>query len=428
MLHLFRRRFGAGKETPGDDTEKTVDENPPPSYKDSQDASLREVLQGARAVLPLLWPSVYQPSPSISTVTMAQGSEIKQDSKNEIISVNAQEEEVIQALEYLAMAPCDGRPFLDRIRQFSDFYFAPYIVSEGTSDVPHHDTSSGAKQIEPVPIQERQLGFLRTIEAPRESTALVLCGRVLGDYYAGLGHADSALDISETRDTKSSTASSGNSSSREKQTKRVDEESSTRATPRTKTRITQIATCVAKECACGDFDEAVPPQESNPHQETSAPARCGCGHERTAHSSTATGISRLLRRYTNWDTESYRALCHRSPSGASKRRVIDIRMCAETNCPCPDYDKGRRTGRCARCGHYDDIHIAPVDAACEKEQEQDPRRKRKGGKKKSKGANGSSSGPNSVQRRAEWELSWILIENAYLLLDKIALSKQDEER
>ncbi|KAI0976557.1 hypothetical protein F4678DRAFT_116957 [Xylaria arbuscula] len=421
MLHLFRQRFGASKESPGNDTEKKVDDNPPPSYKDSQDASLREVLQGAKTVLPLLWPST-------STATPSQGSEIKQNSESKKPSLNTQEEEVIQALEYLAMAPCDGRPFLDRIRQFSDFHFAPHIASKETPAALHQDTSSEAEQMEPVPIQEQQLEFLRTIKAPRESAALVLCGRVLGDYYAGLGHVDSGLDISELRESKSPTASGNSSSSREKQTNRVDEESSTRATPKIKTQITQIATCVAEGCGCGDFDEAVPPAQTNPNQKTSAPPRCGCGHARPAHSSTATGISRLLRRYTNWETESYRALGYHASSGNRKQRVVDIRMCAKTSCPCPDYDNGRRTGRCARCGHYDEVHVAPVDAAREKQQEEDDSlRKRKGGKEKGKGKNGLSSGPDSLRKRAEWELSWILIENAYLLLNKIALSSHDEE-
>ncbi|KAI3338312.1 hypothetical protein F4824DRAFT_499646 [Ustulina deusta] len=433
-MHLFRRRLGARKKTPTGDTRK-VDSNPPPSYEDSQDASLREVLQGARAVLPLLWPSTSESSSSSlsSSPTTFASSPTKpankcqniapdtelgtrkngRDPENRKPSLNGPEDAIIEVLSALAMAPCAGHPFLDRIRQFSDAYFTPYTASEGSPASP--------PQAEGAPVQEQQRRALQNIPAPRESVALVLCARVLEAYYAGLGHVDSATDVEMIPYDTPSKVSPGCRQGEKKAGSSRDAEEPPSSLPRMKTRVTHIAACVAEGCACIDFDEAIPGR-TQPKADIDRTPRCGCGHPRTSHSSAAAGISRLLRRYTNWDSASYSALGHRSSDGARKRRVVEIRACG-ASCPCRDYDKGRRTGRCARCGHYDGAHF-PIDVAQEKQAREtrklDKRRKRKGD-----GGRSNSTGTDLAQKKAEWELSWILVENAYLLLNQITPLPQD---
>ncbi|KAI0435080.1 hypothetical protein F5Y09DRAFT_160120 [Xylaria sp. FL1042] len=454
MMHLFRRRFGARDQTPTNNTEE-IDNNPPPSYEDSQDASLREVLHGARAILPLLWPSTsdspsssspptatFAPSPSPSPSKLAtkyesmaadrKSEKYKSKWESEDPSPYPQEDAIIEVLANLAMAPCNGRPFLDRVRQFSDFYLRPYMASEGDpsdSRQSQNDDTNSAENTEkgqpiPIPAQEHQRKILASISAPRESTALVLCARVLEDYYSKLGHIDSAAEVN-TPLTPSSSPSSSPSTT----------------TPYTKTQITQIAACLAERCVCSDFDQAnansipLPTQTqefNNPNPDASPSPHCSCGHPRTSHSPSTetTGLSRLMRLYTNWDNAPYATLTHRSPDGAPKRRIGEIRACG-ADCPCQDYDKGRRTGRCARCGHYDGDHF-PVNVAREKKKKQqhqkqpqpqkDKRWKRKGGGS----ATSNTTGTDSAQEGAEWELSWILIENAYQLLNQIAPLSQDE--
>ncbi|KAI1282731.1 hypothetical protein F5Y07DRAFT_196169 [Xylaria sp. FL0933] len=410
MMHLIRRRFGARNAISTNDAEM-VDSNPPPSYEDSQNSSLQEVLQGARAILPLLWPSTSDsssPSPSkpatkresIATNTRPEPLKSERVAKSEEPSSDSQQDTIMEVLANLAMAPCTGRPFLDRIRQFSDFYFAPYMASEGersissradNNDIDSHKSTQQREHIFP---QEKQRKALASISAPRESIALVLCTRVLEEYYSKLGHVES-----------------------------IGKEN----VPRLKTKITQVAACLAEGCTCCDFDETLatsssstPAQETIPKQAVSTSPLCGCGHPRTSHSPSAgvVGLSRLLRRYTNWDSASYAALGHRSPLGVPKRRVVNIRVCGGgggVDCACQDYDKGRRTGRCARCGHYDGVHY-PVKVALEKQQQHDKWRKKKGVWAETSNATGT----DPTQKGADWELSWILVENAHLLLDRIA--------
>ncbi|KAI1426800.1 hypothetical protein F5Y12DRAFT_259050 [Xylaria sp. FL1777] len=468
IVHLFRRRFGARNETPTTDTER-VDSNPPPSYEDSQDASLREVLQGARAVLSVLWPSTCTsespsrstsptsltaslPKPAVGTCEKGQNTE----GTNPIPSAH-QEDAIIQVLANLAMAPCGGDPFLDRIRQFSDFYFTPYTASEGNSTVPSQEngTSSGEKTQggTVVPRQEQQRQTLQTLNAPRESAALVLCARVLEEYYAGLRHVDSTADVDIDipmgpskldSEGEKSISPSGKASEAKGGGEELPPPPAS-SLPRIKTRLTQIAACVVEDCTCCDFDEGIPRRAAEtvpkPYSaavvHTGVSQRCGCGHPRTSHhsSSEVSGISRLMRRYTNWDSASYAALGHRSADGRQKRRVVEVRACGararareETSCPCRDYDKGRRTGRCARCGHYDGDHFA-VDVARgrrrqQQQQEEEDKRRRKRGS--SAGRSNTTTGTEPAQKNAEWELSWILIENAYLLLHQIAPLSGDE--
>ncbi|KAI1355350.1 hypothetical protein F5Y01DRAFT_327054 [Xylaria sp. FL0043] len=417
MMHLIRRRFGGARSAISTDDAEMVDSNPPPSYEDSQDASLQEVLQGARAVLPLLWPSTSDspssstPPPPTTTLAPSLSKPVAEYEsvvtnrrleglKSKETSSSPQQKAIIEVLSNLAMAPCNGRPFLDRIRQFSDFYFTPYMASEGDSSIssrPNHndlDSHQTTQQREYISPQEKQREVLSSLSAPRESIALVLCARVLEEYYGKLGHVESAGEAN---------------------------------IPRVKRKITQIAACLAEDCTCCDFDETLatsfsstPAQGINPKLSVDTSPLCGCGHPRTSHSPSAgvVGLSRLLRRYTNWDSASYAALGHRSPAGVPKRRVVDIRVCSGgggVDCACQDYDKGRRTGRCARCGHYDGVHD-PVKVALEKQQQHDKWQKRKGVRAETSNA----TGIDPTQKGAEWELSWILVENAYLLFDRIA--------
>ncbi|KAI1752727.1 hypothetical protein F4782DRAFT_113522 [Xylaria castorea] len=471
-MPLFRWGFGARNSgapavagyTSQDGT--NGNSNPPPSYEESQDASLRAVLQGAIAVAPVLWPSACS---SFSTrkdapSSLAPGDKCrgldaggedkeKQDTMRAVPTPNTGEEDAImQVLINLAMAPCGDHPFLDRIRDFSDFYFTPYIASEGAAIQSSLSSSSKGKDSggsssllhretrETVPVQERQRKALQNLEVPRESAALVLCARVLEDYYAGLGHMDSAVDIDIAWETstpyqqfpKEKTTTSSNSSSSAKAAKGRSEQSP--IPKRTKTKLTQIAACLEEECTCCDYDEAAPAPAQQPktvltdHSPSTTTAtspslsqRCGCGHPRTSHApSSPLGISRLLRRYTNWDCASYLALRHRSSTGQTKRRIHDVEVCgggggggASGGCPCRDYDKGRRTGRCARCGHYYKDHLLSIKAA----REQDKNHGEKREKGKSKDGPGTTGGSDS--KKAECELSWILVENAYLLLNHI---------
>ncbi|KAI0422934.1 hypothetical protein F5X98DRAFT_106308 [Xylaria grammica] len=431
-MYLLRRRFGARNETRTDKAD-----NPPPSYEDSQDASMREVLQGARDVLPLLWPS------SSSTITSASyssnseknvaigiGPETDKSRRNDEIiktTMSPQEDAIIEVLSHLAMAPCGGHPFLDRIRQFSDFYFTPYMANKGSGSPHEHNSSYSTEegiQAAAVPQQEQQRMVLENINAPRESAALLLCARVLEEYYAGLGHIDSIIDTDIAQNPFPlcpECPKEKNSGNRDTEKEKGGGKGPVLTTEiRMKTKLTQIAACVAEGCVCCDFDEAIsnPSREAQPKDSRlSRSPLCGCGHPRTSHSSSpSSGISRLLRHYTNWNSASYTALGHRSPAGQEKRRVVDIRVCSApgTNCRCPDYDKGRHTGRCGRCGHYDDAH-SPANVARE-EQKPEKRQKRKGKR------------TDLAQKNAEWELSWILVENAYLLLNQMAQFSPDENQ
>ncbi|TGJ81727.1 hypothetical protein E0Z10_g7040 [Xylaria hypoxylon] len=427
-MHLFRRRIGARNETPVDDT-KNIDSSLPPSYEDSQDASLREVLQGARAVLPLLWPS--------SSSTMASSSKPeknitlgtdpatgKSGRHGETInpSPSAQEDAIMEVLSNLAMAPCGGYPFLDRIRQFSDFYFTPYMASEGSGSSHEHNSSSptGQETQVGIPRQEQQRIALQKINAPRESAALLLCARVLEVYYAGLGHVDSAADADIAQNPSTlypKRPKEKNTSDWDAEKKRGGGEIPTSTSEiAMKTKLTQIAACGEEGCVCCDFDDAI--SNSSPGtqpKDLGLPARCSCGHPRTSHSSPPGGISRLLRRYTNWNSASYIALGHRTPTGLEKRGFAEIRVCGApgTNCPCRDYDKGRHTARCGRCGHYDSVHF-PINVAREVQKSE----KRHKGKGKRGGLN--TTGTDPARKKAEWELSWILVENAYRLLNQMA--------
>ncbi|KAI0444926.1 hypothetical protein F4803DRAFT_220420 [Xylaria telfairii] len=429
-MPLFRWRFGTTSSgTPaaaGSTSQDDNNNNPlPPSYEESQDASLRTVLQGAKAVAPLLWDSACG---SLNTTKNAPSSfalednqcpdsggkgKEKQDDKYTIPSPGTEEEDIIMTvLANLAMVSCGNHPFLDRIRQFSDFYFTPYMASESSSSQ-ERDNNSSSFHACAESTQERQRKALQDLDVPRESATLVLCARVLEDYYAGLGHVDSRVDVDILQKPSTSYPQCPNgkntgSSSAAATTKGGQSEHSSTPPPRTKTSLTQIAACLERGCACCDYDAAAPETDS-PHQPP-----CGCGHPRTSHTSLPLGISRLLRRYTNWESVPYGTLRHRSSQGRIKRRIHDIKVCgAPGGCPCRDYDKGRRTARCAQCGHYSPAHM-PVGATHE------PGKKHTKKREIWKGKGRSSTAGSNDPKKVEWELSWILVENAYLLLDHIA--------
>ncbi|KAI0096894.1 hypothetical protein GGR51DRAFT_542210 [Nemania sp. FL0031] len=443
-MQLFRRYFGARDTVTGaasltsqDKTNKIkkINDSPPPSYEDSQDASLRAVLQGAKAVMPLLWPSaaIHSSSPSSSALSdESHGFTLNKDSHSDkekektgniSPSLGAEESAIMEVLEALAMTACGEYPFLDRVRQFSDFYFTPYTASEAVlsshEDDDELDSPTSPDMQTAIPIQELQRIALHNLNAPRESAALVLCARVLEEYYATLGHADSTSTANpgippESITEKGAYTSSAGGDSDETPTSPTP----TPPTPTPKTRLTQITACAEPGCACGDFDELPPPNPTtttNTSTYTIAPARrCTCGHARILHSASPAGLSRLLRRYTNWHPGSYTSLNHRSTRGSSKHQIKEIEVCRApgANCACPDYDKGRRTGRCARCGHYYDDHF-PILAV----QELQASVERRGKKRDNK--DGKGAAVPAQRKAAEWELSWILVENAYSLLSKM---------
>ncbi|KAI1158819.1 hypothetical protein F5B18DRAFT_64643 [Nemania serpens] len=448
-MHLFRRRLGARtvSEPPAASLtlrnneakagKKGSEDNPPPSYEDSQDASLRAVLHGAEEIVPLLWPSALPPSPPLTPPLslslradgyrdMSPNGSLmpgKNREKAENARARVEETTITDVLASLATTPCGEHPFLSRIREFSDFYFAPYVVADETPAIPEpRRTSAGSTSPTRGPLsspQDQQRKALESIPASRESVALVLCARVLETYYASLGHT--ALDPE------------GNLAR--------------------KTRLTQLAACAEPGCACGDYDEAATSAPlPSPLSETQtakvcagadvnikinipSPRHCACGHAQPSHpaSSAAAGVARLLRHYTNWRGESYASLGHRSSSGRAKRRIREIEVCGAPcaplcpcPCPCRDYDKGRRTGRCARCGHYGEAHV-PIHVA--------RGRGRGDGGLSERGRTGDAPNDASMttgaagpgQREAEWELSWVLIENAYLLLGHITASLHGEK-
>ncbi|KAI0521469.1 hypothetical protein F5B22DRAFT_539222 [Xylaria bambusicola] len=421
-MFLFRWRAGARNEA-----QANVDSNlAPPSYEDSQDASLREVLQGARAVLPLLWPSAsdslstpsttsYAPSSSESTneyQSIAPDTKLRteksgQDTESTRGNPAHEENAIIEVLANLAIVSCDGRPFLDRIRQFSDFYFTPYTSEdECTRD-------------EPVPLPERQRIILQNINAPRESAALVLCARVLEEYYAKLRRVDT------TREFPVSTSQgvcSGHQKEKPRSSSNATEESSgeSPSSPGLKTRLTQIAPCSTSECTCSDFDEAIPTQTPD----DSKPPLCSCGHPRTSHSESAgaEGLSRLLRHYTNWDSGTYAALRHRAITGRRKGQVAEIHACSAKDCACRDYDKWSYTALCARCGHHNVFHLSLRET---QKLEEEKEGKRRG---KRKGRRGGDNASGAGGKIADWELSWILVENAYSLLTRIVPVSLDEKQ
>ncbi|KAI1145571.1 hypothetical protein F4825DRAFT_473846 [Nemania diffusa] len=466
-MQLFRRYFGARNavtttvsftsEDKTDNIEK-VNSNPPPSYEDSQDASLRVVLQGAQVVMPLLWPSASPPSSAITSSLSpsaladecqrlapdieSRTSEKKEKTENTCTSPSPGVEEtpIMEVLVNLAMTACGDRPFLDRVRQFSDFYFTPYMASEGLVSSQGDEPSSPSRQeTQPAtPLQEQQRIALQNLDAPRESAALVLCARVLEEYYAGLGHADSPEDTNLAHNP------SGLSTAPPRARTSTADAKQYRSTPptphpRLKTRLAQIAACAEAGCACGDYDDATtqrPAPQDLPSAAAAAHHRCSCGHPRPSHGASPAGVARLLRRYTNWHDAPYAALRHRGPSGRAKRRVHEIEVCrgappgaAAADCACRDYDKGWRTARCARCGHYYRDHVpigtaaAAAAAAAVAQESQAP-----GSRWKKKGGAGGSraGGPDPRQRSAEWELSWILVENAYLLLSQIIPPLRDD--
>ncbi|KAI1739135.1 hypothetical protein F4680DRAFT_149077 [Xylaria scruposa] len=434
-MPLFRWRFGPRNSgTPaiaGRASQDGADDdnnNPPPSYEESQNASLRTVLQGAIAVAPILWPSACSSLNAIgedlsSRLDAGEKKKGKQNGQHAIFSPSAEESAIIEVLTCLAMTPCGDHPFLDRIRDFSDLYLTPYIASDGAavqSSSPQGGNSSGGSHCEAqetVPVQERLRKALQHLEVPRESSALVLCARVLEEYYAGLGHMGSIAneDIADEMPTPYSQFSNEKAASIAEAAKGRSKPSPTLTSQtKTKTRLTQIVACLEEDCTCCDYDQSQPKTDVVEPFPSTNPS-CNCGHPRTSHTPSPLGISRLLRRYTNWDCTSYNALKHRSSIGTRKRRIHDIRVCGVSGgCPCRDYDKGPRTGRCARCGHYDKDHI-PVKPA------QTPDKKH--GKKKEKGKEKEKDGPSTTGgndlKNAEWELSWILVENAYLLLNRI---------
>ncbi|TRX89673.1 hypothetical protein FHL15_009423 [Xylaria flabelliformis] len=434
-MPLFRWRFGPRSlgtpEIAGCASQDGTDDNnnPPPSYQESQNASLHAVLQGAVAVAPILWPSacsslntIKEPSSFQSGCPDAGEKEKeKQNGQLAIFGPSAEENGIIEVFTYLAMTPCGDHPFLDRIRDFSDFYFTPYIASDGAaiqSSSPQGGNNGGGSSHretqETVPVQERLRKALQHLEVLRESSALVLCARVLEEYYAGLKHIDSIVDMDIAQDESIPDQQFPN----EKAMSSSSAEAAKRSAPiRTKTRLTQIAACLEEDCNCCDFDET---QSKTDRTDYSSPSTtllsCNCGHPRTSHTPSPLGISRLLRRHTNWDSVSYNALRHRSSVGLRKTRIHEIKVCAASGrCPCWDYDKGPRTGRCARCGHYDKDHV-PLKPA------QAPDKKH--GKKKEKGKekDGQSTTGGDDLENGEWELSWILVENAYLLLNRITPS------
>lgn len=432
-MPLFRWRFGARSSgTPAVAGSTSQDDNnnnpPPPSYEESQDTSLRAVLQSARAVAPLLWdlacnslnttknaPSSFVLEDNQCPDTGGKGKE-KQDVKRAITSPSTEEDDVIMAvLANLAMVSCGDHPFLDRIREFSDFYFTPYTDSENAttlssslspSSSQERDSGGSSSHTRAEPTQERQRKALQDLDVPRESATLVLCARVLEDYYAGLGHVNSTAETRASHPKQCPEGKSTSSSSSSVAETTMSEQTPI-PPPRTKTRLTQIAACLETDCACCDYDAVAQKTESD-HQ-----IRCGCGHLRTSHTSLSLGISRLLRRYTNWESDSYGALRHRSSQGKIKRRIHDIKVCgAPGGCPCRDYDKGRRTARCAQCGHHSPAHMS-IKATDEPDKKHTKKREKRKGKGRS-----STAGSND-SKKLEWELSWILVENAYLLLNHI---------
>jgi hypothetical protein len=284
---------------------------------------------------------------------------------------------------------------------------------------------------------EKQLAVLQNVPGPRESAILVLCARVLEGYYAGLGHVDSTLAMVENATSTESAREKydGTAEENQSQAKSGSESGSgPNPTPKahTKTSLTQIAACGEENCGCCDYDAGVRAQPPAPapvadpknpfsssssssyYPDPSSSPPCGCGHPRISHhpsspSTTALGVARLLHRYTNWHPPAYAALGHRSSTGYRKRSLSKIRVCGApgTNCPCRDYDKGRRTGRCERCGHYDNVHVAAHIWRGEQTSE------RRGDKAR----NGEIGA--GLDQKGEWELSWILIENAYILLNQM---------
>ncbi|KAI1363266.1 hypothetical protein F5Y08DRAFT_244256 [Xylaria arbuscula] len=479
-MFLFRRRMGAGNQT------QTNVENtpplPPPSYEDSQDASLREVLQEAKTILPLLWPSTSDTSPSPSSSSTPSPSllgpsySFSSPTKNEDTTTpgtkpsiekkdywdtqhpnasNPEETARIHVLANLALVPCDGRPFLDRIRQFSDLYFTPYIGKEAYA------------RDEPVSNAERARTILRNMNASRESAALVLCARVLEEYYATLGHVDTIVESSSlSKCNGGSSSSSSNSSTSSGSSTTNTTTKGCEAHPRgshssgVKTRLTQITPCTAQDCSCGDFDEA----QQHIIQEYLPSPHCVCGHPRSSHSQSLSqshsqppsqpspfssssspscsssasetstqqqqGLSRLFRHYTNWEPSSYPSLSHRSINGSTKRHISEITACsALLGCACRDYDKYSRTALCGRCGHHHRFHVSLQETLRKQkkeEEEEDERQKKRKKKKEKKGGNGVVIGNDDdgerrkKKRAADWELSWILVENAYLLLTRLA--------
>ncbi|KAJ3555292.1 hypothetical protein NPX13_g10381 [Xylaria arbuscula] len=147
------------------------------------------------------------------------------------------------------------------------------------------------------------------------------------------------------------------------------------------------------------------------------------------------GLSRLLRHYTNWEPSSYPSLSHRSIKGSTKRHISEITACsALPSCACRDYDKYSRTALCGRCGHHHRFHVS-LQETLRKQKEEDEkderqRRSRKGKKRKEKkggkeatGNEGNGCDDDEGKKKAvaaDWELSWILVENAYLLLTRLA--------
>ncbi|KAI3324735.1 hypothetical protein HD806DRAFT_53946 [Xylariaceae sp. AK1471] len=470
-MHLFRRRFSgrngisSRNETPAgslqvasQDKADNITEldNGPPSYEDSQDASLREVLQSAREILPLLWHSATSssttiislptptPTPSYSQAdrhrnmiseTLKNKKSAEDTSPRPTPGLKESETDIMDVLAHLATAPCGGSPFLDRIRQFSDFYFAPCIA---TGDCPGVQTTVLRNTI-----QEKQRKALQNIPGPRESAVLVLCARVLEGYYAELGHVDSTEDIAgnttesplftEPSYEKYGDTKEGSKSANETRSQTgagTGSKSESEPETHTKTRLTQIAACAEENCICYDYDPGIqaqpqlPNPNPNPNPKTPflnpdlSPPHCSCGHPRTSHShssssspsspsSTALGISRLLHHYTNWYQPAYSTLKHRSSTNHRKSGLAEIETCSPPgmSCPCRDYDKGSSAGQCGLCGHAPEVHI-PTKIL---QREQDP-------ETRAKGAGKGDFGAGLGQREGEWELSWILVENAYLLL------------
>ncbi|KAI1191895.1 hypothetical protein F5B17DRAFT_207091 [Nemania serpens] len=469
-MHLFRRRHGTRTvtETPAasltsrDDKAaaiKKVDEDnspPPPSYEDSEDASLWTVLHDAETIVPLLWPSALLPPPPCPASltqpvsphadkrqdvlppelnTVAPGKNREDAEKNP--STSAGETTILDVLANLATTPCGGQPFLSRIREFSDFYYAPSVIAgdEETPAIPTNPDPGSGSGSTSTPTSPTRSSAPSSAQAQQRKT-LVLCARVLETYYASLGHAM----------MREPTTSQGNVPIMIQ-----------------KTRLTQLAACAEPGCACGDYDEATTTtsttttatasSRTSPLSETQTttttttttsvaagallPQRCTCGHAPPSHTAAGVGmgIARLMRRFTNWRAESYVSLSHRTSSGYAKRHIGEIEPCGAPcaplgpfpcPCPCRDYDKGRRTGRCARCGHYSEAHVPILIAQARRLEEKGLARE--GGRK-----GGAPDGPSKAGAAdpehwgAEWELSWILIENAYLLLGQITTSLRCEQ-
>ncbi|KAI8624767.1 hypothetical protein F5Y19DRAFT_302578 [Xylariaceae sp. FL1651] len=440
-MQVIRRLFHTKTEAPAkfsqEDTKNVENgSHVPPSYEDSQHASLRDILQGAREVMPLLWPSSSSNSytPTFSSISSSLPSSLSGiagkpsglDGARTDEHRSQQEAISMDILSHVAMTPCGDRSFLDRIRQFSDFYFTPYIGGQGEKSYANRGQSLGNSNVtsQPkvhiqVPVQEEQRALLQSFGVPYESAALVLCARVLEGYYATLGHRDSVGIRNYTAVAPEIYIKYSNGTELEQYTK---------------TRLFQIAACEEESCGCCDYDERVSDfnPETNFDQDHCPPPLssryCGCGHPRISHAplpsagataAAAAGISRLLQRYTNWQNSSYRALGHRSSTGRQKTRIDEIEGCGAlgTRCLCPDYDKGKRTGRCARCGHYCDVHFSMRTLSG-------------GGRdipKSTEGGTGETRVTERKQgsRQAEWDLSWILIENAYLLLKETSASSLD---